>query len=649
MSVFKWYRFILPVGLVAVLLSCDVAGGLLSQSELADMYEVELHIDGYPLGDGDLIRSDSSVVPVIESHGSAGSPGKLSLVLVDMHGAEAARLTFQTGSESDPDDAALRSVQSLKDNLPPFSMPKDLAEGYYTVESILFDSAGRMLSTASTLVLVYDGVLPTPRIETFPSSPSKGQPVFLRLQHGLPEERDPWLRWYIGGEVRKEGYASDLADRLVWQIPESDGFFSVRAELFPFRPPERVTGRSASTGRPRLAAFRTDLILAVGPARTASAFAGLEWIYSVDFKAEPGAQKVVAHDGTALSSSTVGSPYPEPHGSGYGHALQAGAGYLVSGSILPRDGRAFTLSMALDPAEPLGGSGSLLTLFDEDGTSVLVQFGVSAGLPYLDAGGSRVQGSTRIPAGLSSLAAEVVPAGAGAAEARVTIYLNHESVGTGVIPGRLFKAAGPVTTLIGGPGVLEGVYDELVVLNGRYQSFLVAKAHEFGSSLVAASGFEDGTLGRGITLRGQARAGDGFLELPRDSSLEIPVPAGGFNVDLEGNGADFELALVMDDGSRLLLYAAYALPGSVPARNAPNGSGTVSLSVVSVAGGLRISDAAGGNARISTAGTAVALMVQPAGPALLILQSIMVRTYSSADSDVRDASVAIGAPVEAVN
>lgn len=252
MSVFKHCRISLVISLGALLLSCDVAGGLFSQSELADMYEVWIDNDGFMLGDGDLVRSDSFLVPMIESHSSVSGPGKLSLVLVDMNGTEAALLTFmaESGTYLDMEDTSLRTVDSMNGPLPSFSIPADLAEGYYHLETQLYDSNGRVLSNTSTLVLVYDGVIPAPQIETFPSSPAKGQRVFLRLVSGLPEEYDPWLRWYVGTGMRKEGYASDFADRLVWQIPESDGFFSVRAEVFPFKPPLELLTPSVSTSSP---------------------------------------------------------------------------------------------------------------------------------------------------------------------------------------------------------------------------------------------------------------------------------------------------------------------------------------------------------------------------------------------------------------
>ena len=134
MSAFKCCRLGVLIGLVMLLLSCDVAGGLFSQSELADLYEVQIAIDGLTLGTGDLVRSDSPLVPVIESPSGVSEPVKLLLVLVDMSGNEAARLGFMVdeGLGLDPEDPSLRSVDSLKGALPSFSLPADLPEGYYS-------------------------------------------------------------------------------------------------------------------------------------------------------------------------------------------------------------------------------------------------------------------------------------------------------------------------------------------------------------------------------------------------------------------------------------------------------------------------------------------------------------------------------------
>jgi hypothetical protein len=667
------------IGLVMLLLSCDVAGGLFSQSELADMYEVWIEIDGMPLGDGDLVRIDSSLIPVIESPGSVSDPGRLSLVLVDMDGVEAARLTYLTGAGSalDVEDVSLRSVRSLRGALPSFAFPADMAEGYYFLETRLYDSLGRVLSNDSTLVLVYNGMIPAPRIEVFPSSPAQGQPVFLRLVSDLPGEVDPWLRWYIGTGIRKEGYASDFADRLVWQVPEADGFFSVRAEVFPFKPPVEVLNRSVALLKPRLPAFRADLILAVGPAQTTSYNSGIDQAFSVDFKSDTDAQHVESADGSSSPLLMIGSPYVESHDSGYGHAVPTGSGYLVPGTILPQAGTPFTLCLAFDPMDKLGASGALVTLLEADGTSSFLRLGISGGLPYLEAGNHIVQAFVDLPAGLSHLVLEVVPSKTDMAETIVSLFLNNELVGNGAVSSSSFARAGPYTTLIGGSEGLAVVYDAFAVIHGKYQAFLAAKSREFGGSLIAASGFEGGALGRGISVQGSVEAEDGFIALNPDTALEIPVPVDGFIMDMEGYGAPPGLLLVMDDGSLLTLNEGKSIPGLLPAltssevketlsgEEAATDSGpstsavlggeqpatpqSISISIEAVAGGLRIRDAAGRNERIPTVLSVVSLRVQPALPVPLTIQTIMVRTFSPATSLERAARLPLLPLPEATN
>ncbi|MFH2115150.1 MAG: hypothetical protein ABIJ86_11660 [Spirochaetota bacterium] len=685
----KLIRFVVVIGLTALVLSCDVAGGLFSQSELANMYDVWIDMDGLPLSDGDLIQADSSLVPIIESHSGFSGPERLSLVLVDVDGNEAARLGFvaESGPFADTeDDPSLRAVLSMEGSLPSFTLPDDLAEGYYSLEIRLYDSTDIILSDTSILVLLYNGEVPAPRIEIFPSSPAKGQAVYLRLVSGLPDELDPWLRWYVGGGIRKEGYESDFADRLVWQIPESDGFFSVRAELFPFKPPTEAANGSISVVTPHSSAFRADLILAVGPAQPASPLDGAERLHFMDFKSEPEILMLEASDGTTLSALMVGIPYLESHEHGYGHALVEGAGYMITDTILPQAGTPFSLGITFDPADDFGASGALVTLYGEDGASSFLRLGVSGGLPYLEAGDSIVQAFTGLPAGLCRLVLEVVPPEADTTESIVSLFLNDELVGNGAISGGPFERAGPVTTLVGGPEGLDAVYDELAVTAGRYQAFFVARAHEFGSRLVAASGFEGGAIGRNISVMGPAEAGDGFIELPLDSSLEIPVPAGGFTVDIGGYGAALELALVMNDGSTVVLLGGKPLPGmepgAIPGEEpetdfgaeqevvAGEETGTypggeqgldsadsavtptwmadqpISLSVELVSGGLRISDGAGRNERLPVSQPATVLRVQPAWSGLSTIRSILVRSFNSRDSFNRTTSIS-PAPLEA--
>jgi hypothetical protein len=586
------------------------------------------------------------------------------LVLVDMNGAEAARLTFlaEAGAELDSEDPSLRTVRSLRGSLPSFSFPEDLAEGYYSLEARLYDSSGRVLSNASTLVLVYNGVIPSPRIETYPSSPAKGQPVFMRLVYDLPDGLDPWLRWYVGESMRKEGYASEFADRLVWQVPELDGFFGVRTELFPFKPSVEVLKRSVPILDSRLSAFRADLILAVGPAPTPSPAIVFDQAYLVDFKSDPASQRMATSDGVFLPLLMIGTPYIESHEYGYGHALLEGSGYQIPGTILPRAGSPFTLSVALNPADSVDASGSMVSLYKDEDNSPFLRLGLSDGLPYIEAGDRRMQAFAVLPAGLSHLVLEVIPSEEDTAEAKVSFFLNNKLVGKGVIPSSLFAPAGSVRTLIGGPDGLAAVYDKLAVMIGRHQGFLIAKTQEFGSRLVAASGFEGGALGKGISVQGSADAEDGFIRLSPDASLEIPVPSAGFTLELEGHGEPLGLILVMDDGTLLPLSMSNPILGQLSLLNSgkvaeppsmhnvtaspvefplPSRRQTaikqsmnqsISLSVETVGGGLRIRDDTGRNDRIPTTSSAVALRVQPAMPVPTIIQTIMVRTFNPADS-----------------
>lgn len=421
-----------------------------------------------------------------------------------------------------------------------------------------------------------------------------------------------------------------------------------------------------------MSAFQADLILAVGPARVYSSFDGIERAYSVDFKSEPEAQMVENADGTTLPLVMIGSPYLESHDYGYGQALQSGSGYLIPGIILPQAGTPFTLDVAFDPEDSPGTSGALVTFYDPEGTSSFLRLGISGGLPYLEAGDRIVQAFTDLPPGLSHLAVEVVPSEADTTEAIVSLFLNNELIGNGVISSSMFTRAEPIMTLVGGPEGLDAVYDAFAVVNGRYQAFLIAKAQEFGSSLLAASGFEGGSMGRGISAQGPIEVEDGYVELPLEASLEIPVPFAGFTVEIEGYGATPGLLLVMNDGSLLTLHVGRNIvdPLLEPETDSGEwvvldsmegvGSGSagfsfsdggetelnhsLSLSVEAVAGGLRISDDAGRDERIPTALSGVALRVQPVLSAPLILQTIMVRTFSSVDSVDRAARITLLPP-----
>ena len=649
MSAPKLLRATFVIVLIVLFVSCDVAGGLFSESELADMYDIWINKAGQPLSDGDLVVAGSSLVPVIESHGDIGDPERLSLVLVDMDGYEAARLGFVAESAllSDEDkDASLRAVRSVSGSLPSFTLPAGLSEGYYYLQTKLFDATGRSVHDSSILLLLYNGELSAPRIEIFPSSPAKDQTVFLRLVSELPDGLDPWLRWYIGGLIRKEGFASDFADRLIWHIPEEDGFLSVRAELFPFKPPEEVKTRSGPENKPYISASRADLILAVGPAQPASPLASLDHLYGMDFKSEPESLMLKGPDGNEVPALMLGVPYLESHAHGYGHALGTGSGYMISGSILPPPRTAFNLSVVFDPVESTDATGSLVSLYSQDGSLLLLRLGVSGGVPYMEAGDRFVQATTGITSGLSRFVLEIIPPEAETGEYIVTLFLDAEAVAKGSLPVVLLEQMNSVTALIGGPEGLAAVYDEFAVIPGRHQAFFIAKALEFGPNLIAAGGFEGGNVGMGIGGLMTDQLEDGYAELSADSNLEIQVPSTGFTAEFEGEGAPLDLLLVMDDGSVLSLFEGEQLQSSDSDKDAlvrgspPWGSDQkFSLSVEAVSGSLRISDNVGRSGRLSVSQKPATLRIRATQPGLSILHSLMVRQFSSMDAVNRSANI----------
>jgi hypothetical protein len=307
-----------------------------------------------------------------------------------------------------------------------------------------------------------------------------------------------------------------------------------------------------------------------------------------------------------------------------------GSGYLIPGTILPSAGVPFSLGVAFDPEAASGASGTLVTLQGEDGTSPFMRIGVSGGLPYLEAGDSLVRSFASLPPGLCRLVVEVVPSGADTSGYFVSLFLNDELVGSGIVAGNLLAQAERVTTLVGGPEGLDAVYEGLSVAVGRYQAFFVGKANELGNHLVAASGFEGGSIGWGISVQGMAEAGDGFISLSPGSSLEIPVPSAGFIVEVDGSGAIPELSLVMDDGSTMVLQGS---------STAPTGWGAgqpFTLAVEAVAEGLRIRTAEGTYSRLSTSRTVGVLGIQPPSLASTNIKSVMVRTFDSTDSISQD-------------
>lgn len=494
------------------LAACSAGGALFTEEELDAMYSISVSMGGATVSAGSRVSASSPLK--ISATGMNGAPeaAVLEVELTHPDGTKLATLAFSSPGTVVPE---ARSVKNFEHDVPPFTIPEDLPDGYYTLTARIKNAQGAILSKYSTALLVYTGEPPVSRIAVYPGTVTKGEVSLLILEGGFDKGLDPWIRWSMDGSSRSSGFLSDHADRLAWQAPQTSGVYLAKAEIFPFQPP-------AGFDVAPLAKAEIRLPISGGPLHPDPLASRTSWsrltfdIGSQDQGSRP----------RSAEPTLIGLPYLDTYSSGFGLVLGEGSGIASTSSLVPArasDGRLEPFTLVLTIASPQDdsgpASGSLLAVSGYSGDAGFT-VGVQKGVPYLQSGTATVSSALQLPAGPSRLAVYVEPLKDACS---VYFYLNEQAAGGGQLDAALFNSR-PGACVVAGPGGYVAIYDEMRVLSGPYPAFLLSESERGarGSRLLAASGFEGSSLGQGFELAGtETRLSHGRLELGQGSRLLI--------------------------------------------------------------------------------------------------------------------------------
>ena len=132
-------------------------------------------------------------------------------------------------------------VKSLSEELPYLPLPKTLEIGSYT---LVFEAIGvkEILSQTETNVIYLNNAeFQLKDISMYLPSQSgsqliaPGTTVMLETKLDFDKYLDPYVIWYNGKNIIREGKINDGAGTILWKAPEQAGFYSLRMEAFPFQ------------------------------------------------------------------------------------------------------------------------------------------------------------------------------------------------------------------------------------------------------------------------------------------------------------------------------------------------------------------------------------------------------------------------------
>jgi hypothetical protein len=161
-----------------------------------------------------------------------------------------------------PEDEIVR-VKQLDQYLPAFRIIEDLEIGRY---NLVFQVMGKgtdvtLYRTFKPIYFLGDAKFTLEDIQSFlPMAVTGGRlipmgiNVMLKTEIRADERLDPYVVWHNGKKVLAQGRVSGGADYLLWKTPEKTGFHSIRAEVFPLLPgdrvPENIIGKNKELSLP---------------------------------------------------------------------------------------------------------------------------------------------------------------------------------------------------------------------------------------------------------------------------------------------------------------------------------------------------------------------------------------------------------------
>jgi hypothetical protein len=218
-------------------------------------------------------------------------------------------------------------VKRLDKDLPEFPIPDDLEIGQYT---LVFQVLGEKETLYQTERPVYyldgaqfslkeiqmylPGVAPGSRLVP------PGVRVMLDARLDFDPRLDPYIVWYNGKKLVSEGSLSEGAASILWEAPDQNGFYTLRAEAFPFRSRQGIAGLSREISIPvSVKAVSENLVAGDSP----------DLLHWYQFEGSLGDSKSPRSGEWALIPQTDKPPRWSPVGYSYGLSTGADAVYLL--------------------------------------------------------------------------------------------------------------------------------------------------------------------------------------------------------------------------------------------------------------------------------------------------------------------------------
>ncbi|MBN1686786.1 MAG: hypothetical protein JW852_09035 [Spirochaetales bacterium] len=434
----------------------------------------------------------------------------------------------------------------------PVALPPDLDDGVYEVGVTVFQE-GEEIASSEALFFFVTEEYQIRAITAYPQIFYPGGKGLVIADLDIPENSNPYLRWSAEGTEIYAGPLMNGADRLQLDVPDREGVYSIRLEIFPFEPGGFYGGSGESETAEGEGVPGYDFF----------SFISLEAQFFVS-KTQGGSEGELGPErdyyslfhfrgeavdwgyrGTGNIASPVGTPILDITRGVFGFRFDGSDGFTVDELLLPvEDGYvqpfSYSARFVIDAHEGIvtamrdGRNAPVFSMGFLDGKLTATLLGTSSSVErlfYEEVG--------------AELTLTVLP---GDGEIRYLWFVDGVLLGDDRASYEPVQIAPGGLTVIGGAGGMLGIVDELGVYYRLTDAgpetdadvFLRAMERSYGDDLVFAEGFDGTVLPDQVVFSGEEESytlDGGSLFLPAGTSIAFP------SIGLDFDSLVMEIAL----------------------------------------------------------------------------------------------------------
>ena len=398
--------------------------------------------------------------------------------------------------------------------------PQQITDGTY---SLVIESwkENKLLEDYSLEIGIAGGEWIIESISLFPPQAVEGGVFNVSADLELPEEADPWMCWYINGEIYKEGFLSEGLDKIIIKASDTSETQNLRLELFVGKPAENINPVQMFNAELYTVKMKEQGQFNLGP----------ENLYNI----------LLHFDGSGENYTAEGTAsYPAVFNNYSGCRLEKDSFIRVKERIFPEIPFSITMGIMPDKIKNSQSEEPLLTVYpsdtEETDENYVIKLILQADRKII----LRINGNdapysyTELPDSvfekLTFITFSILPDPLNEKGIKIIWQINGDTVFTDYKKEEFPEHAEKTDFLIGG---FAGLITEFgfCVRNSKYEPSAEGDRFEFfskafeGENIIAAEGFEDNKINSFVKINGVYTVNDGVLKLKRGEKNSVIIPA----------------------------------------------------------------------------------------------------------------------------